>query len=59
MNHPIKKGVELELGVDGLAFGGQGLAKVKDFVIFVISSAAKNSIVLVIRGLADFSLCLK
>ena len=31
----IKKGVELEVGVQSLAYGGMGLAKVDDFVVFV------------------------
>ena len=31
----IKKGVELEIEVQSLAYGGMGLAKVDDFVVFV------------------------
>ena len=31
----IKKGVELEIEVQSLAYGGMDLAKVDDFVVFV------------------------
>ena len=31
----IKKGTELELYIKSLAYGGMGVAKTKDFVIFV------------------------
>ena len=31
----IKKGSEIELKIESLAFGGMGLAKLDDFVIFV------------------------
>ena len=31
----IKKGIELELEIDSLAYGGMGLAKKDSFVIFV------------------------
>ncbi len=31
----MKRNAEMELTVDSLAFGGQGVAKVKDFVVFV------------------------
>ena len=31
----IKKGSEIELKVESLAFGGMGLAKIDDFVVFV------------------------
>ena len=31
----VKKGQELELTVESLAFGGQGVAKINDFVIFI------------------------
>ncbi len=32
---PIKKGTEVNLTIESLAFGGKGIAKVDDFVIFV------------------------
>jgi 23S rRNA (uracil1939-C5)-methyltransferase len=32
---PVKKGTEVELTIESLAFGGKGIAKVDDFVIFV------------------------
>ena len=32
---PIKKGQEVELTIESLAYGGKGIARVKDFVIFV------------------------
>lgn len=32
---PIKKGTEVNLTIESLAFGGKGVAKVDDFVIFV------------------------
>ena len=32
---PIKKGTELNLTIESFAFGGKGVAKVDDFVIFV------------------------
>ena len=37
MNEPliIKRGVELELQIESLAYGGRGLARKDDFVIFV------------------------
>ena len=31
----IKKGMELELEIDSLAYGGMGLAKIDNFVVFV------------------------
>ncbi len=31
----IKKGLELELKIKSLAYGGMGLAKIENFVIFV------------------------
>ena len=31
----VKKGSEIELKIESLAFGGMGLAKLDDFVIFV------------------------
>ena len=31
----IKKGIELELEITSLAYGGMGLAKLDNFVIFV------------------------
>ena len=37
MSEPVtvKKGSEIELKIESLAFGGMGLAKLDDFVIFV------------------------
>ena len=37
MNEPIKikRGVELDLQIESLAYGGKGIARVDDFVIFV------------------------
>ena len=37
MNEPatIKRGVELELNIESLAYGGMGLARKDNFVIFV------------------------
>ena len=37
MNEPIiiKKGLELELKIKSLAYGGMGLAKIDNFVIFL------------------------
>ena len=32
---PVKKGQELELNIDSLAYGGKGVSRVDDFVIFV------------------------
>ena len=32
---PIRKGTEVNLTIESLAFGGKGIAKVDDFVIFV------------------------
>ncbi len=32
---PIKKGQEVELTIESLAYGGKGISRVKDFVIFV------------------------
>ena len=32
---PVKKGQELELTIESLAYGGKGIARVDDFVIFV------------------------
>ena len=32
---PIKKGQEVELTIESLAYGGKGIARIKDFVIFV------------------------
>ena len=32
---PIKKGQEVELTIESLAYGGKGIARVNDFVIFV------------------------
>ena len=32
---PVKKGQELELIIDSLAYGGKGVSRVDDFVIFV------------------------
>ena len=42
MNEPatIKRGVELELDIESLAYGGMGLARQENFVIFV-----KNAII--------------
>ena len=36
MNDPltIKKGLELELKIESLVYGGMGLAKIDNFVIF-------------------------
>ena len=31
----VKKGQELELTIESLAYGGKGIARVDDFVIFV------------------------
>ena len=31
----VKKGQELELTIESLAYGGKGIARVNDFVIFV------------------------
>ena len=48
---PIKKGTELELDIESLAFGGQGVARLDDLVVFVpqtipgqkvIASVARN-----------------
>ena len=33
--NPTRKGQELELKIESLAYGGLGLAKLDDFVVFV------------------------
>ena len=33
--NPTRKGQELELEIESLAYGGLGLAKLDDFVVFV------------------------
>ena len=33
--NPTRKGQELELEIESLAYGGLGLAKLEDFVVFV------------------------
>ena len=60
----IKKGVELEIEVQSLAYGGMGLAKVDDFVVFVKNGIPgqrvlvlvykkKNRLLMHLRGLVD------
>ena len=31
----IKRGIEIELEIESLAYGGMGLARIENFVIFV------------------------
>ena len=41
----VKKGQELDLTIESLAYGGKGIARVDDFVIFVkMQSQAKKSV---------------
>ena len=41
---PIKKGQEVELTIESLAYGGKGIARIKDFVIFVKNTIKRISI---------------
>lgn len=38
LNHPIRKGDEVELTIESLAYGGRGVARIKNLVIFVKNS---------------------
>ena len=42
---PIKKGTEVNLTIESLAFGGKGIAKVDDFVIFVKNAIPGQTVI--------------
>jgi 23S rRNA (uracil1939-C5)-methyltransferase len=54
---PIKKGTEVDLTIESLAYGGKGVAKVDNFVIFVKNAIPGQSVKALIykkrRGYAE------
>ena len=59
----IKRGTELELDIESLAYGGMGVAKVDNFVIFVKGAIPGEKIIARIykkrKGFAEAFLCFK
>ncbi|NHZ84827.1 MAG: hypothetical protein GWP19_02985 [Planctomycetia bacterium] len=51
---PIKKGTEVNLTIESLAFGGKDVSKVADFVIFVKNAIHWETVSVIDEGVSDF-----